>query len=192
MKTALLVIDFINDIVSTEGKIASCAKYVNEQSVIRKANSAIEYARITNWLVIPIKVGFSQDYREQPKNSPIFGKASDIKALMLGRWGTEFHSDLAITSSDPVIVKHRVSPFHGTSLELILKNNGIRRLVVCGVSTAWAIQAVVREGHDRDFAMVILEDACAASNIEEHHNALQQLTRIATTISTNEISKLNE
>jgi len=63
-------------------------------------------------------------------------------------------------------------------------------VVVCGVSTLWAIQAAVREGHDRDYAMVILEDACAAANEAEHQASLVQLSRIAVITTTHELASL--
>ena len=190
MKTALLVIDFINDIVDVTGKTASCAAHVAERSVIQKANTAIDFARKHDWLVLPVKVGFSVNYPEQPKKSPIFGKADQFHALALNQWGTEFHRDLEIESTDCVIIKHRVSPFFGTTLDLILRNQCIERVVVCGVSSAWAIQAVVRDGHDRDYAMVIIEDACAAANETEHHTSMEQLSRIATRVTSDELTTL--
>ena len=190
MNTALLVIDFINDIVSANGKTPSCAAHVQARQAIQKANTAMQFARDNQWLVLPVTVGFSENYCEQPKKSPIFGKAKQSQALSLGQWGTEFHSDLAVNPADCVITKHRVSPFYGTSLDLILRNNAIEQVVVCGVSTVWAIQAAVREGHDRDYAMVILEDACAAANEAEHQASLVQLSRIAVITTTHELASL--
>lgn len=190
MNTALLVIDFINDIVSPNGKIPSCAQQVSEKKVIQKANDAIQFARESNWLIIPIKVGFSPDYREQPKNSPIFGKANQFQALALGQWGTEFHPDLKISAHDHVIVKHRISPFYRTSLDLVLKNNSVTRIVVCGVSSSWAVQSAIRDGHDRDYEMILLEDACAASTESEHQIAIKMCERIAKIITTNDFSNL--
>ncbi len=34
-------------------------------------------------------------------------------------------------------------------------------------------------GHDRDYAITILEDACAAADANEHHASLRMLGRIA-------------
>ncbi len=190
MNTALLVIDFINDIVNPLGKIPSCAAQVIEKNTIKQANKAIHFARSQHWLVLPIKVGFSVNYAEMPKNSPIFSKAQQFQALALNQWGTEFDTELAIASTDCVIIKHRVSPFHGTQLDLVLKTQAIERLVVCGVSSAWAIQAAAREGHDRDYSIVILENACAAASEQEHGIAMEQLARIATIIHTDALATL--
>ncbi|HAT2714786.1 TPA: cysteine hydrolase [Aeromonas hydrophila] len=78
-----------------------------------------------------------------------------------------------------VLTKPRVSPFYGTALEPALRANHIDHLYLCGVSTSWAIQAAAREGHDRDYAITILEDACAAADANEHHASLRLLGRIA-------------
>jgi biuret amidohydrolase len=70
-----------------------------------------------NWLKILVKVGFNEQYLNQPKSSPMFGKAHDLGALKLGSEGTEFHPELH-TEDCLVIVKPRVSAFYGTSLDL--------------------------------------------------------------------------
>lgn len=187
MNTAFLAIDFINDIVSPDGKIASVAKQVEERSVIQKANQALKIARDHQWLIMFVKVGFSTHYVEQPKNSPFYAKVDQLHALTLGEWGTDFHAALEVKESDPIVIKHRISPFYGTNLEVVLKANQIDRLVICGVSTTWAIQATAREGHDRDYQMVIVEEACAAASQEEHQASIQQLSRIAQIVSLAEL-----
>ncbi|MGQ5523579.1 isochorismatase family cysteine hydrolase [Chitinimonas sp. PSY-7] len=191
MKTALIVIDFINDIVHAEGKIPSCAAHVEERQAITKANTALQYARANGWLPILVKVGFSAAYQEQPKDSPMFGKAHLGKVLTLGEWGTAFHADLDVQASDVVVVKPRVNPFYASVLEAALRANKVERLVVCGVSTTWAIQSTVRDAHDRDYQIVILEDACAAADEQEHRASIAQLIRIAKVVTVSELPSLN-
>lgn len=191
MNTAIIVLDFINDIVAKDGKISSCASHVAERHVIQKANVALQWARKQHWLVVLVKVGFSEHYLQQPKNSPIFGKAHQFQALKLGSWGTEFHSELDVNDNDCVIVKARVSPFYATHLEAVLRANKIERLVICGVSSTWAVQAAARDGHDRDYEIVILEDACAAANEEEHQLSMKQMSRIAKIIPVKDLESIN-
>ena len=109
----------------------------------------------------------------------MFGRAHQFGALSLGDSGTDFHPDLDVQPGDLVLTKPRVSPFYGTALEPALRANHIDHLYLCGVSTSWAIQAAAREGHDRDYAITILEDACAAADANEHHTSLRMLGRIA-------------
>ena len=178
MRTALVLIDLINDLIHPEGAMPTCAAEVERRQVLPAANQALERARALGWPTILVRVGFRAGYPELPAHAPILGRARELGALRLGAWGTEFHADLAVEPGDRVLVKHRLSPFHGTALDLILRAGGIERLLLGGVSTAWALQAAAREGHDRDYRIVLLEDACAAATRQEHEWSIEQLSRL--------------
>ncbi|PYE89947.1 cysteine hydrolase family protein [Phyllobacterium leguminum] len=179
MKTAFIGLDYIVDIVDPSGKIAASAAQAKERGVIAKANEALAIAREKGWLSILVKVGFSNNYKDQPKNSPLFGRANELGALALGKPGTEFHPDLRADLADLIIVKPRVNPFYCTGLDAALRANRIERLVIAGVSSTWAVEAATRDAHDRDYEVCIAEDACAAATGEEHEAAINRLTRIA-------------
>jgi isochorismate hydrolase len=49
----------------------------------------------------------------------------------------------------------------------------VKRLVPAGVSTAWAVQATARDAHDRDYQVVVVEDACAAASENEHKTSME-------------------
>jgi len=121
----------------------------------------------------------ASDYREAPAASPIFSGARKNGIFQLGTSGTEVHPALAPRPEDFDIVKHRVSPFYGTSLEPILRANGIARIVMCGVSTNGVVHSGAREAHDRDYEVVILEDCCAGVTADEHSHAIACLGRYA-------------
>lgn len=187
-KSVLLVIDFINDIVDTKGKIAGAAEFVKDNHVIKNANQVIQFSRQNNIPAVFIKVGFHAGYPECPEHSPIFGYAKKQDALQLNTWGTEFHSTLNKNPDDLVIIKNRVSAFYATSLEAYLRANQIENLFICGVSTDMAVQLTAREAHDRDYKVTIIADACGAGSKENHENSLKLLQRIATIINTNELT----
>jgi nicotinamidase-related amidase len=75
------------------------------------------------------------------------------------------------------VVKHRVSPFYSTTLMAQLRAQGIQRIYCSGVSTQAVVQATVREAHDRDFDVLVFEDACCAHSEEEHRNSIQSIGR---------------
>lgn len=183
MKTALLTLDYIHDIIHPEGRIARCAGHAAERGVIAVANRAIALARARGWPVIHVKVGFSPSYAEMPQGSPMFSRASEFQALNLGGAGTAFHADLDVRPQDVIVVKHRISPFYATSLEAVLRAQRIERLVIAGVSSTWAVQAAARDAHDRDYRVLVLEPACAAATQEEHQLSMRQLATIADIVS---------
>ncbi len=180
MRTALVLIDLINDLIHPDGAMPTCAAEVQRRGVLGAANQALEGARVRGWPTLLVKVAFRDGYPELPAHAPILGRARELGALRLGQWGTEFHADLAVQPGDSVLVKHRLSPFHGTALATLLRAAGIERLLLGGVSTAWALQAAAREAHDRDFHVELVEDACAAATPQEHDHSIGQLSRLAT------------
>ena len=188
MQSCLLVIDFINEIVHENGKAPSCASYVKNHDVIAKANQAIRVFRDQANLIIFVKVGFSAGYKELPKQSPIFSGALAKNAFKIGEWGTEFHESLDYNSSDAMVVKPRVSAFYATPLEAFLRANQIDTIFLSGVSTNNAIQATARDAHDRDYRVMILEDACGAKDQQYHENTLMLLKDFSTITTTDKMT----
>jgi nicotinamidase-related amidase len=129
--------------------------------------------------IVYVRVGFSEDYSDQPKKSPLFGKADEFGALKLGTWATEFHESLDVQESDAIITKHRVSPFYGTNLDTILKKAHVANVYLAGVSTDLVVEAAARDAHDRDYQVHVLADCCVAANETDHENALATIKKIA-------------
>lgn len=188
MKTAFIGLDYIVDIMHPSGKIARSAQHAADRNVIRHANTLLAHARANDWLSILVKVGFKPGYHEAPAFSPMFGKAKDFGALALGGPGCEFHPELDAGLADMVIEKPRVNAFYGTPLEAALRAQEVKQLVIAGVSTAWAVQSLARDAHDRDYRVVVVEDACAAASAQEHEASIALLRAIARIVPISEIA----
>ncbi|WP_035054598.1 cysteine hydrolase family protein [Andreprevotia chitinilytica] len=187
MKTAFLSLDYIVDIMCEGGKIARSAQHAADRNIIAHANRAIALARANDWLVIHVKVGFSSSYAEQPKGSPMFGRAKEFGALDLSGPGTDFHPELDVQPQDAIVIKHRVSPFYATGLEAVLRAHRIERLIIAGVSTPWAVQSAARDAHDRDYEVLVLEPACAAATEEDHQSSMRLLATIARVVNVEDL-----
>ena len=189
MNSALILVDFINEIVHEDWKLAKkgYSDYIKNNNVFQNLSYAIKNAREKKILIIHIRIGFSSTYIEQPKSSLLFGKAHEFQVLKLENWSTQFHEQLDIDKDDIIITKHRVSAFYSTSLDLILKNNWIDTVYIAGVATDLAVSNTVRDAHDRDYDIIVLTDCCAAANEEDHKNALLPLGKIANLKKSNEV-----
>jgi nicotinamidase-related amidase len=184
-----LVLDMMNDLVHAEGPNGNAAygEQVRGLHILENTRKALDKARAAGLHIGFVRVGFSPDYRECPPNSPIFSGARKNGIFKLGTWGCEVHPDLGRQPGDFDIVKHRVSPFYSTSLEAILRAKGIKRIYCSGISTNAVVQATVREGHDRDYEIVVLEDCCCGVSAEEHENAIKGLQRFCRITSSQEV-----
>src|SRR5690349_17995113 len=123
---ALVIIDYINEIIDPKGKLAGkgYSAFADKHSTLDKAQALLQAFRTKQIPVFYVRVGFSPDYKEQPENSPLFGAAKKFGALQLGTWATEFHPKVAPLTAEAVITKHRVSAFYGTPLDLLLRMRG--------------------------------------------------------------------
>ena len=185
----LLVMDMLNDLVHENGGgVKTYVPLMRERNVLARTRAAIDKARAAGALIGYVRVGFSPDYRECPPNSPIFSRAKSAGLFKLGTWGTEVHPDVAPQLGDFDIIKHRVSPFYGTSLEPILRAHDVKELYLSGVSTNGVVHTGAREAHDRDYACTVLEDCCAGATTDEHDSALRCLGRFAAIRNSAEVS----
>ncbi|MER1966466.1 isochorismatase family cysteine hydrolase [Castellaniella sp. GW247-6E4] len=186
-RSIYLVLDMQNDLVHADGPSGKSplGEQVQARQVLAKTARAIAKARAVGGLLVGfVRVGFSEGYPECPKGSQVFSGAPKLGLFKLGSWGTEIHPDLEQKAGDIQVVKHRVSPFYSTTLEAQLRANNVRRIYCSGVSTQAVVQAVVRDAHDRDYEVIVLEDACAAHSLEEHANSMGSISRFCRTDTT--------
>lgn len=71
--------------------------------------------------------------------------------------------------------KTRDSAFLHTGLEARLRRLGVRRMVLCGVSTESCIAATARDAFAHDLPVVLVSDATASVSWEEHDHTLAML-----------------
>lgn len=192
-KSALVLLDFINEIVDEKGKFAGKGypAFLKAHGILDHVNITIAKAREKNIPIVFVRVGFSPDYREWPEASPLFGAAKKFGALQLGTWSTEIHQSINKTDADFLVTKHRVSAFYSTSLEAVLRTLKVDTILLGGVATDLVVQSTARDAHDRDYRVVVLEDLCGAGSEEDHASALRTLAKIATVAKSTEVPELN-
>lgn len=189
MRSIYLVLDMENDLLAENGPNGKgpLGQQVQSRGIIGRTRNAIAKARAAGLPIGYVRVGFSPDYREAPDTSAIFNGAKQHGLFKLGSWGTEVHAELAPQPGDFDIVKHRVSPFYATSLEAILRAHRVERIFCSGVSTVAVVQGTVRDAHDRDYLVTVLEDCCACPTAEDHDAAIRTMQRFATFTSSDAV-----
>jgi nicotinamidase-related amidase len=179
MKTALLVIDYINGIIN-----GSCKDYAEKHPIVKNINKVIAFCRSRNIPIYHVRVAFDKLYTDLPKHSPLFNQAKQKGLFQIGNRDAEFIEAIDIQPSDTIINKTAVSPFHSEGLLDSLKSSYIEKLIFTGVATDNAINLGTREAHDMGFYTVVVEDACGASSEEHHQWAIVLLKKIANEIIT--------
>ena len=81
--------------------------------------------------------------------------------------------ELAPLENEIVLPKTSSGVFNSTSIEYVLRNLGIRQLIVAGTVTDQCVDMAVRDAADRGFLVTCVADACATYTEERHQTALK-------------------
>ncbi len=181
-RTALLVMDFQNDIVAKGGLLAPSEDEALQriEAAMAASNVAAEAARAAGITVIHIAVGRESGDPPQNPHVPILQFIAQSNALVEGSDGFAFHPNSQPRPGDAVVVKRGVSAFAGTELGPKLRGQGIDTVVLCGFATHMVVVGTAREAADYGYRVVVLEDGCASGGLQRHAAALENLRMIGT------------
>jgi nicotinamidase-related amidase len=92
--------------------------------------------------------------------------APDATFMRPGTDGVKIHPLVKPAEREPVVDKDMPNGFVGTDLEGRLRNEGIDELVVAGMMSSMCVDATVRAAADLGFDVTLVQDACAAPDLE--------------------------
>jgi len=175
-KTALLVMDYQNDIVHENGKFApwGIPAHVEKQGAIGNTKNLLEKAREVGLKVIFVKVEFDEGYPELENiKAPMYGAMKQSGAVVKGGWGADFHEDLKPKEGEAIVIKTRINPF--TNESLLKELDGFSTLILAGVATNFVVEASARSAADLGFEVIVVEDCCASMNQEMHDFSMKNI-----------------
>ena len=104
------------------------------------------------------------------------GEGEPLRYTEDGSEGQSIIDELAPADGDLIVKKYRSSGFWGTNLDLLLRSNGIKSVVVSGCTTEGCVESTARDALFNDYYVVVAED-CVASDDREQHDASMLLMR---------------
>jgi nicotinamidase-related amidase len=152
---ALLVMDVQERIVN---------RFAQTDDFLKRINTVIDAARAASIPVIYVMVTFRPGYPEVSPNNKSFSTIKQQQASAMT--ASEIHPAIALQPTDIVVTKRRVSAFTGSDLEVVLRAQGISRLVLCGIATSGVVLSTLREAADKDYQLTVLSDCCLDSDEE--------------------------
>jgi ureidoacrylate peracid hydrolase len=169
-QAALLVVDVQNDFCHEHGLFGKLGMEMkNVQAAARRINALLLVARRSEVPIIFIAMEHdaSTNSRAWINRNP----TPRADACIAGTWGAEFYI-VAPAAGEPVVVKHRYSPFVGTNIEYLLRAKERKSLIVTGVATNICVEAILRDAFIRDYDVVLVEDCAAAYSQRAHQSTV--------------------
>lgn len=101
-----------------------------------------------------------------------------------GSWEAQVVDDVAPGEDDIVLPKTSSGVFNSTNIDYLLRNIGIRTLVLTGFLTDQCVDHTVRDAADRGYYPVCLNDAVATHSQDRHDSALRNFAGYCRTLTT--------
>ena len=171
-KTALIIQDLQNDVISEGGAFASSGApaHAKKQNVVENVKKLAGAMRKAGAIVIHIHYIVEPGAPGLKLNAPLFRGLAESKAVVRGTWGAAPVDGLEPQQGDMVVEKMRMNGFHGTKLDTTLQGYGISSLVITGAWTNFSIEHTARHGADSGYEVVVATDGTSTID-DEWQNA---------------------
>lgn len=184
-RTALLVIDMQRDFCAKGGYAETAGLDIeNLRKPIPQIQKLLNAAREQAMLVIHTREGHRSDLldctpiknsRSANASAPVGSSGPLGRLLVRGEYGHDIIDELAPHPGEPVIDKPGYGAFHQTDLEIILRSQNIRQLILTGVTTEVCVQSTLREAVDRGYDCMTVSDACGSAYPELHQASMAMI-----------------
>jgi nicotinamidase-related amidase len=187
-RTALVAIDFQHDIVGAGGAFADLFHAeVKRTNLIPTATRLLGEARASGVKIVHSRGAFQPGYPELVPNIPVLSQVAQYGWLVDGTAGAAIIDAVGPHRDDVVLTHHRVSCFHGTELDVVLRGAGIDTVVVAGVATNLAVESTARAGADLGYRTVVVSDACSTTSETAHNASLESMAMLAEIVTTDDL-----
>lgn len=180
--SVVILVDVQNDFCHPEG---ACARNGRDlrfvEQVMPSILNLVEEARKANVPII-----YTKTIHSRWTNSAVWlskRKRHGIPVCDEGTWGSEFYK-VTPREGEYVLIKHRYSAFVNTDLDLLLRSKGLKTLIMSGIATNVCVESTARDGYQRDYYIVFLEDCTATYDRASHEATLSNMEALFGTVTT--------
>ena len=164
-KTALVLIDLQRGIIAFPAEPRATAEVI--ANAVRLADSF----RAAGAAVVLVHVAIGPDGGDRlraqvDEPQPMRQLPTDFAEIV---------AELGPKEGDIVVTKRQWGALYGTDLDLQLRRRGITTIVLGGIATNYGVESTARDGYERGYQLVLVEDAMSARSASDHAFAFDRI-----------------
>ena len=166
--TGLLIIDVQNYCARAEvGKTEYFLRSLRDTVLpnIQRLQSACRSGRIE--VMYSVIENMTRNGRDRSLDYKISG--IDVPC---GSWEAQVLDEVAPADDEMIFRKTSSSVFISTNIDYVLRNLGVRSLIVAGLMTDQCVESAVRDACDLGYLVTLVTDACTTTSAERHEQSL--------------------
>jgi nicotinamidase-related amidase len=184
--TALLTVECQRGVLGPGGALPELATAARESGALANVARLVAAAHTAGAVVLHAIAERRPDGRGANRNARLFRAAERLQVQQLaGTDATEMADGIPVAASDFVLRRlHGLSPIAGTEADALLRNLGVRTLVVSGVSANIAIPNAVFDAVNLGYEAVVPADAIAGVPADYTQAVLRHTLALVATVTT--------
>jgi nicotinamidase-related amidase len=169
-KTALILIGYQNDYFASDGILHQVIEETSRiGGTLKNTIDLLERLKATPVLLVSTPIIFTPDYSELVDPVGILKTIVEVGAFKAGEKGSETIPELFSFGERIVKVpgKRGLNAFSNTDLDDLLKEKGIKDVLLAGVVTSICIDSTGRSAFERGYNVSVLSDCTSGRSIVE-------------------------
>ena len=163
-KTAILVVDMLNDFVT------GALKCERGQAIVPKTAQLLKQARLHGVPVIFCNDAHLKDIDHECR---LWGEHA-----IAGTYGAQVIDELELCPKDYVVPKRRYSGFFHTDLDLLLRELGVDTVIMTGLHTHMFVRHTSADAYSLGYRIVVASDATDSFTETDYQNGIEYLKSV--------------
>ena len=134
----------------------------------------VNAARQLGAMVVHVPISFPPDHTTISGEYGILANVKEGGAFEAGTWGAEICEDMTPKEGDIVVGgKTGLCGFASTNLDMVLRQNSIKNVALCGFLCNCCVESTMRTAYELGYNVETLTDCVAATSVEAREAAVE-------------------
>jgi ureidoacrylate peracid hydrolase len=191
--TALILVDVLNDFCAEGGAMHREGRDLAlVKPMLPRLEKLIHAARQAKTKLVWIQCAYntgpnhylSEVWLEQCKRARN-GAYIEYPVCEPGQWNQDFFAVRPLPD-EVIVTKHRYGAFENTDLDLVLRSNRIKSVIITGVATNVCCETTARQAFMKDYYVLFTSDCCATYSQAQHDATLFNISQFFGQVVTSE------